>query len=60
MIEITTVPTNKDLYSICEQQWKAIEALKEENNEISKENYMLSKELDELKRNLSYQFNILL
>lgn len=60
MIEITTVPTNEDLHHICEQQWNEIEYLKQENKEFKKDIADLSKELDELKRTLSYQFNILL
>lgn len=55
MIEFVTVPTNRDLEHICEQQWNEIEYLQQENNELKKDIAELSKQLDELKSSLAYQ-----
>jgi cell division septum initiation protein DivIVA len=48
MIEFETVPTNKDLNHICEQQWNEIEYLKQENEELKKDIAELSKMVDNL------------
>lgn len=57
---ITCCKNNWELEHICEQQWNEIEYLKQENEEFKKDIAELSKQLDELKRSLSYQLNILL
>lgn len=58
--EITSYKNNWELEHICEQQWNEIEYLKQENEEFKKDIAELSKQLDDLKRSLTYQLNILL
>lgn len=52
-MEITVAPSNFDLYHNTKQQQNEIDELKHENIE-------LKKDIEDLKRNLSYQLNILL